>query len=53
MILTLPNLAEDTLAPFMNHDGIIVEEIDQKEVPLKVSNVLMNPERMRYLVQEK
>lgn len=53
MILVLPNLAEEVLQPFINSNEIIMEELGSKEVPLKVSNILMNKEWLEYLIQHK
>jgi hypothetical protein len=53
MILVLPNLAQDVLDPVLDNDVIKVEELGAKEVPLKVSNILMNKEWLKYLVDQK
>jgi hypothetical protein len=53
MVLVLPNLAEETLKPFLTNPSLKVEELGQKEVPLKVSNILQNKERIKYLTEEK
>jgi len=38
---------------FLNNPDLIVKKLDNMEVPLKVFNVLNNPEWMDYLIKEK
>ena len=52
LVLALPNLVDEILQPFMDEQEMKIEELWRKEVPLKVSNILMNKERLSYLTEQ-
>ena len=53
LFLNLSSLSFPIMDEFLENPDIIVKKLDSIEVPLKVFNVLNNPEWMDYLVQEK
>ncbi len=53
LFLNLSSLSFPIMDDFLNNPGLQVKKLESMEVPLKVFNVLNNPERMDYLIKEK
>jgi len=53
LFLNLSSLSLPIMQEFLDASNIVVTRLDSMEVPLKVFNVLNNPERMDYLINEK
>ena len=53
LFLNLSSLSLPIMQEFLDASNIVVMRLDSMEVPLKVFNVLNNPERMDYLINEK
>ena len=52
LFIVLPTFAESSLSHALSHPEIEVKLLGEKEVPLKVSTVLNNPEWMKYLLSK-
>lgn len=53
LFLNLSSLSFPIMDEFLNTSTLKVKKLDSMEVPLKVFNVLNNPEWLSYLIQEK
>lgn len=53
LFLNLSSLSFPIMQEFLDAQNIVVKKLDTMEVPLKVFNVLNNPEWMDYLINEK